>query len=210
MIYQKQLSKAGTCNHTTQILWGAITCTCLWYLLLANYSNMPRYILQFVVCCCITMMSYWARWRLKSPASRLFTQPSIQTEIKANIKMASNAENVSIWWRHHGIASYMELCGSIYIWNIDMACHITYISFMHTCMQYIYVYEYINSNYDIFKRKGAWIMLYIWIFFGGWGGGGGGVNLMISSVVTIARPYVFICLCLLYFTSYIRAKNFDK
>ena len=53
-------------------------------------------------------------------------------------------------------------------------------------------------------------MLYIWIFFGGWGGGGGGVNLMISSVVTIARPYVFICLCLLYFTSYIRAKNFDK
>ena len=58
--------------------------------------------------------------RLKSPASRLFTQPFIQAQIKANIKaprhwplwgeftgelpsqMSSNAENVSIWWRHHG------------------------------------------------------------------------------------------------------------
>ena len=55
------------------------------------------------------------------PTSRLFTQPFIQTQIKENIKaprhwplcveftgtgefpaqMASNAENVSIWWRHH-------------------------------------------------------------------------------------------------------------
>ena len=54
-------------------------------------------------------------------ASRLFTQPFIQTQIKVNIKaprhwplcgeftgtgefpaqMASYAENVSIWWRHH-------------------------------------------------------------------------------------------------------------
>ena len=52
------------------------------------------------------------RWRFKSPASWLFTQPFIQ--INENIKaprrwppvtgeflpqMASNAENVSIWWR---------------------------------------------------------------------------------------------------------------
>ena len=58
---------------------------------------------------------------------KLFTQPFIQTQIKENIKaplrvtglcvgnspgtgefpaqMASNAENVSIWWRHHEIAS---------------------------------------------------------------------------------------------------------
>ena len=58
------------------------------------------------------------RWRLKSPASRLFTQ---LLQIKENIKAprhwplwgeftgtgefpaqrASNAEDVSIWWRHH-------------------------------------------------------------------------------------------------------------
>ena len=69
----------------------------------------------------ITLTSQWPRWRLKSPASRLFTQRFIQTQIKENIKAprhwplcgeftgtgefpaqgASNAENVSIWWRHH-------------------------------------------------------------------------------------------------------------
>ena len=69
----------------------------------------------------ITMTSKWAWWRLKSPASRLFAQPFIQARIKGNIKAprhwplcgeftgdrwiprtgASNAENVSIWWRHH-------------------------------------------------------------------------------------------------------------
>ena len=69
----------------------------------------------------ITLTSWWPRWRLKSPASRLFTQAFIQTQIKENIKApchwplcgeftgtsefpaqrASYAENVSIWWRHH-------------------------------------------------------------------------------------------------------------
>ena len=69
----------------------------------------------------ITVTSSWARWRLKSPVLRLFTQQFIQAQIKENIKprvtglcagnspvtgefpaqRASNAENVSIWWRHH-------------------------------------------------------------------------------------------------------------
>ena len=63
---------------------------------------------------CITVTSQWTRWRLKSPASRLFIQPFIQTQIKENIKAPPHwplcgeftgtgyAENVSIWWRHHG------------------------------------------------------------------------------------------------------------
>ena len=34
----------------------------------------------------ITMTSLWARLRLKSPASRLFTQSYIQAQIKENIK----------------------------------------------------------------------------------------------------------------------------
>ena len=58
--------------------------------------------------------------RLKSPASWLFTEPFIETQIKEKIKatrhwlcegngpvtsefpaqMTSNSENVSIWWRH--------------------------------------------------------------------------------------------------------------
>ena len=67
------------------------------------------------------MTSQWARWRLKSPASRLLIQQFIRVQIKENIKaprhwplwgnspvagefpsqMANNAQNVSIWWRHH-------------------------------------------------------------------------------------------------------------
>ena len=69
----------------------------------------------------ITMTSQWPPWRLKSPASTLFTQSLIQAQIKENVKAprhwplcreftgtgefpaqrACNAENVSIWWRHH-------------------------------------------------------------------------------------------------------------
>ena len=64
------------------------------------------------------------RWRLKSPASRLFTQPFIRAQIKEKksklrvpglcegnspvigeftAQMASDAENISIWWRHHDL-----------------------------------------------------------------------------------------------------------
>ena len=71
----------------------------------------------------------WAWWRLKSPASWLFTQSSIQAQIKENIKVprhwplcgeftligefpaqrASNAEIVSNWWRHHVICTHHRL-----------------------------------------------------------------------------------------------------
>ena len=70
----------------------------------------------------IIMTSQWARWRLKSPASPLFLLSSLiglrskKTSTlrvpglcagnspgtgKFSAQMASNAENVSIWWRHH-------------------------------------------------------------------------------------------------------------
>ena len=78
----------------------------------------------------ITLTSWSPRWRLTSPASRLFTQPFIQTQIKKNIKArrhwplcgeftgsgefpaqrASNAENVSIWWRYHGSKQSWASC----------------------------------------------------------------------------------------------------
>ena len=66
---------------------------------------------------------YSVRWRLKSPASQLFAQPFVQAQIKQNIKATrdwppvtggfpsqrlSNAENVSIWWRHHEISSALN------------------------------------------------------------------------------------------------------
>ena len=43
---------------------------------LTNSQHCFRYITQ----------SWWARWRLKSPAPRLFTQPFTQAQIRENIK----------------------------------------------------------------------------------------------------------------------------
>ena len=46
-------------------------------------EHMPSEMATCAVCCvAITMTSQWARWRLKSPASRLFIQPFIQAQIK--------------------------------------------------------------------------------------------------------------------------------
>ena len=69
----------------------------------------------------IRMTSQWTHWCLNSPASRLFTHPFVEAHIKENIKAprhwlcegnspvtgefpsqkVSNAEIVSIWWRHY-------------------------------------------------------------------------------------------------------------
>ena len=55
------------------------------------------------------MTSWWARWRLKSPTSRLFIELFIQAQMKEIMigefptQRASDAENVSIWWRHHEV-----------------------------------------------------------------------------------------------------------
>ena len=80
------------------------------------------------------------RWRLKSPASRLFTQPFIQVQIKKKSKlrvtdpcagnslltgefpaqMASNAENISIWWRHHELGmSPLSATEMVWPWTAD-------------------------------------------------------------------------------------------
>ena len=85
----------------------------------------------------ITVTSWWAWWRLKSPASRLFTQSFMQAQIKENktsklrvtglcagnspmtgefpAQMATNAENVSIWWRHHATTSVVWFLSSGFI-----------------------------------------------------------------------------------------------
>ena len=59
--------------------------------------------------------SYWAQWRIKSPALWLLAQPFVQAQNKENMTSPChwplwgestgnrwNTENVSIWWRHHG------------------------------------------------------------------------------------------------------------
>ena len=79
-------------------------------------------VMHFAVKNIITVTSRWARWRFKSPASLLFTQPFVQAQMKETSKLrdtgfcegnspvtgefsvqkVNNAGNVSIWWRHHG------------------------------------------------------------------------------------------------------------
>ena len=94
-----------------------------WQLLIRNSIKISQGTISYRICIWITMTSHWARWRLKSPASRLFAQPFIQAQINKkhqssaslafvwgihrwpvnspHKKRASNAENISIWWRHH-------------------------------------------------------------------------------------------------------------
>ena len=45
-----------------------------------------RFSVEVMYKCNITVTSQWARWRLKSPASLLFTQLFVQAQIKENIK----------------------------------------------------------------------------------------------------------------------------
>ena len=69
-------------------------------------------------------------WQITRPASPLFTQPFIQAQIKENNKAsrhwplcgeftgdrwippqrANNAENISIWWRHHVGQGHPNTC----------------------------------------------------------------------------------------------------
>ena len=95
-------------------------------------GDMRRLVLMWRCSNAITITSQWARWRLKSPASPLFIQLFIQAQIKENIKAqrhwplcavnspvtgefpaqrASNAENISIWWRHHGVRGTPRFSG---------------------------------------------------------------------------------------------------
>ena len=110
----------------TFLLWrGPVGMGCL---LLIHYQISVVYTYIYsgsgVISIDITVTLWSARWCLKSPASRLFTQPFIQAQIKEKhqssaslaffvgnsplagefpAQMASNAENISIWWRHHGV-----------------------------------------------------------------------------------------------------------
>ena len=72
----------------------------------------------------------WARWRLKTPASQLFTQALIRVRRSKKTskfrvtglcagnspvtgefpaQRASNAENISIWWRHHVMVNSLQV-----------------------------------------------------------------------------------------------------
>ena len=58
----------------------------------------------------LRVTSYWARWRLKKPASPLFTHMLACAQIKENIKGLRHSPlwgeftgDISLWWRHNDI-----------------------------------------------------------------------------------------------------------
>ena len=97
------------------VMWNNVILT-----LRKTYSKICN---RFAIIKIITMMSWWTRWRLKSPALRLFVYSAVYWRRRSMktwklrvtglcagnssatgefpAQRASNAENVSIWWRHH-------------------------------------------------------------------------------------------------------------
>ena len=98
----------------------------------------------------------WARWYPKSPASRLFTQPFIQAQIKENIKAprhwplwgnspvtdefpaqrSSYGEYVFIWWRHHDFTLHEARPLSYSSLWLSLPCHRYYcwcVSCLYIC-----------------------------------------------------------------------------
>ena len=98
---------------------------CLIFIECVEFSRDDKYVLL------ITVTAQWAWWRLKSPASRLFTQPFVQVQTKENIKVpchwplwgefpgqrASNTENVPIWWRPLSSSKYKRSTALLLIRN---------------------------------------------------------------------------------------------
>ena len=60
----------------------------------------------------ITMTSWWARWcqitSLMIVYSTVYSRhrSSKTSKLRVTAQRASSAENVSIWWRHHGIVAF--------------------------------------------------------------------------------------------------------
>ena len=110
----------------------------------------------------ITVTSEWARWRLKSPAFGWLAE-SFNAQIKKqNIKAphhwllcgeftgqfpaqrASNAENVSIWWRHHAIKSSLRKSQTIQI-----CVSVKQINLWFSVVRYDFSIMYIKSFSDM-------------------------------------------------------------
>ena len=98
-----------------------IACVTIW--MLSRFHAWAHNKFPELAQCTITVTSSWARWHIKSPASRLFSQLFVLMQIKESIKIrvsglckgnspvagefhaqkASKAKNSSIWWRHHAL-----------------------------------------------------------------------------------------------------------
>ena len=124
---KEELNMKFICFHDTTIT--------SWWIIYRGQLEYPKYIEHIMDTRCVWLCcsSYGAWWRLKSPASRLFIQRFIFLPMSSKktaklrvtrlcagnslvtgefpAQMPSNADNVSIWWRHHYIltVNYIDL-----------------------------------------------------------------------------------------------------
>ena len=115
------------------------------------------------------------RWRLKSPVSRLFTQPFIQGAVKKNIKTprhwplcgevtgdrwiprtkASIKENVPISWRHHGAREVLKVWDPwLNISNCSENWQVTRHHFCWSACQISKQYKHFNTQSHVFETLG--------------------------------------------------------
>ena len=102
--------------------WSALRELLTWYLILkspVDFNYVSRASNALVRLYRITVTSLWARWRLKSQrldcskktskrrVNGLCGRNSLVTS-QFPAQRASNAENVSIWWRHHDMTEYND------------------------------------------------------------------------------------------------------
>ena len=140
----------------------------------------------FVHLCCIvwarlkshiTVTSQWPRWLLKSPVSPLFTQSFVQTQIKKNSKLrvtglfagnspvagkfpaqrTSNAENVSIWWRHHEVETSRDHVNVQSLWLnhicVSTRAELNYSYWLHSHATKIYAISSLNGYSRMYKYQ---------------------------------------------------------
>ena len=129
------------------------------------------------------MTSQWARWGLISPASRLFAESSVQAHIKKSklrvtclyeenspvtgeflAPRAINAENVTIWWRHHDrMSRQLHEFHDLYIDSLMQDCNISNALAMKILQSCATTYIYI-STFTFKKTKYRLFTVYKKIF----------------------------------------------
>ena len=80
-----------------------LLCGTVFYIFSTNYSTCrtlwihhPR-IYKLTKTHCITVTSWWKRYRLKSPALPMFTQPFIQADKKSNLRVTGLCVGIHRW-----------------------------------------------------------------------------------------------------------------
>ena len=135
------------------------------------------------------------RWRLKSPVSSLFAQPFVRAHIKETSKLrvaglcegnspvtgefpsqrASNAENVSIWWRHHvflDVVIYLRtMLGAGWVNSLAPERHDDVIKWKHFQRYWPFVWGFHRSPVNS-PHKGQWrgalVFSLICVWINGW------------------------------------------